>query len=101
MNFETAIAYVLRYEGSLSDDKRDPGGLTKFGISQRAYPDLDIAGLTLNEAKQIYLRDYWWPVRAHELPETLRLVVFDCAVNQGVKTRDQAAAARRRRSRRW
>jgi lysozyme family protein len=86
VNFEAAIAHVLRYEGGLSDDTRDPGGLTRFGISQRAHPDLDIAALTLNEAKQIYLRDYWWPVRAHELPEALRLPVFDCAVNQGVGT---------------
>lgn len=38
--------------------KNDPGGKTKYGISQKAYPALNIKALTLNEVKKIYFRDY-------------------------------------------
>ena len=41
--FEQAFAIVAGEEGGLCRDPGDPGGLTKFGISQRAYPGLDIA----------------------------------------------------------
>src|SRR6516162_1734207 len=34
--FETAVDFVLTAEGGLIDDPSDPGGLAKFGISQRA-----------------------------------------------------------------
>lgn len=86
MNFERAIETVLRWEGGEVNDPRDPGGHTKYGISQRAFPDLDIANLTLHQAKQIYLEQYWMPVRARDLPAILRLPVFDTAVNMGVGT---------------
>lgn len=58
-NFDIAIEVVLANEGVLSDDSADRGGLTKYGISQHAYPNLDIASLTLDDAKAIYKRDYW------------------------------------------
>lgn len=86
MTFEQAVEVVLKWEGGEVNDPRDPGGHTKFGISRRAFPDLDIAALTLNQAKQIYLEKYWMPVRARELPKILRLPVFDTAVNMGVGT---------------
>lgn len=86
MNFEQAIAVILKWEGGFVDDPEDPGKATRFGISKRAHPDVDIASLTLNQAKQIYLEQYWMPVRARELPAILRLPVFDTAVNMGVGT---------------
>lgn len=58
-NFEKAVAFVLRHEGGYTNDNRDPGGETKFGISKRAYPSLDIKNLTEEQAKVIYRRDYW------------------------------------------
>lgn len=64
----------------------DPGGLTKFGISQRAYPDLDVEGLREIDASEIYLRDYWQPCRCDALPWVFALPLFDGAVNQGVRT---------------
>jgi lysozyme family protein len=79
MNFEQAVQVVLKWEGGFVDDPRDPGQATKFGISKAANPDIDIANLTLHQAKQIYLEQYWMPVRARELPVILRLPVFDCA----------------------
>ena len=57
--FHDCIAHVLAAEGGLVNDPKDPGGVTKFGISQRSYPALDIRALTLDDAKTIYQRDYW------------------------------------------
>jgi lysozyme family protein len=78
---------VLRHEGGYVNDPRDPGGETRFGISKRAYPDVDILRLTEDEAKAIYRRDYWDKLRPDELPQQLAICVFDCAVNMG---RDKA-----------
>jgi lysozyme family protein len=81
-----AIAFVLRMEGGQEAelDPADPGGLTKFGISQKAYPNLDIRALTMDEAISIYHRDYWLPISGDDLPPALAIATFDCAVNQGV-----------------
>ncbi|MEY4402177.1 MAG: hypothetical protein RIR91_212 [Verrucomicrobiota bacterium] len=86
-SFLRAVAAILEAEGgdTITDDPDDPGGLTRWGISQRSYPDLDIANLTKDDAVEIYYRDFWLPVRGDELPPKLALVVFDCAVNQGVQ----------------
>ena len=50
MSFNHALALVLSLEG-IGNDSHDPGGETKYGISKRAYPDLDIANLTEEDAK--------------------------------------------------
>lgn len=85
MNFDDAVEHILRFEGggAVTKDARDPGGTTKFGISQRAYPLLDIENLTRTQAVDIYLRDYWCVCRADEMPCQIRLLVFDACVNQG------------------
>src|SRR5271166_4784754 len=54
-----AILAIIAAEGGEVKNSADYGGLTKFGISQRAYPNLDIANLTQNEAADIYQKDYW------------------------------------------
>ena len=58
-NFDRAFRFLIGEEGGYSADPHDPGGETKFGISKRAYPQLDIKSLTLDQAKAIYRRDYW------------------------------------------
>jgi lysozyme family protein len=83
MTFDEAVEFVLEHEGEYSDDPADTGGRTKFGISQRAYPDLDIPNLARGEAVEILRRDYWEKCRCSELPAGLDLLVFDAAVNQG------------------
>lgn len=81
-DFARAVAIILKLEGG---DKviTDTGGLTKYGISQRAYPDLDIRSLTQKQAEDIYERDYWDAVKAGEMVWPLNLFMFDAAVNQG------------------
>ena len=66
--FDRCIRAVLSEEGGLSDHQQDPGGLTKYGISRRAYPDLDIRRLTMDDVIEIYRRDYWNPVHGTDLP---------------------------------
>lgn len=85
-NFDRAIPILLEEEGGLSDNPKDPGGLTKYGISQRAYPSVDIRALTPATAAAIYARDYWPACGADKLPWPLCLFVFDHAVNAGSVT---------------
>ena len=84
--FEKAFAYVIQNEGSYVFDKNDPGGETKFGISKRSYPALNIKDLTLEEAKKIYYRDYWIRRRFEEISSDLIATqVFDFSVNLGIR----------------
>lgn len=55
--FARCIAFVFESEGGLSEDPNDKGGTTKFGISQRAYPNVDIKNLTRQQAELIYRSD--------------------------------------------
>lgn len=86
MDFEQAFQRVLGSEGGYSNDPRDPGGETKFGISRLAYPGEDIKGMTIERAHEIYRRDYWGPAGCDAVPDGAKLPLFDAAVNSGVKT---------------
>lgn len=88
--FRRALDFVLKWEtvyrkgeAVATNDPADTGGLTKFGIDQRSHPNINIRSLTKGLAAAIYHRDYWLPVRAHELPVPVGEVVFDIAVNNG------------------
>jgi lysozyme family protein len=81
--FEAAVQNVLESEGGYVNHPSDPGGETNYGISKRSYPDLDIRSLTREDAVAIYERDYWARVPT-DLPDGLRWMVFDAAVNHGV-----------------
>ena len=84
MNFDSAFDRVIGHEGGLVDDPADPGGLTKFGISQRAYPGVDIKALTVDDAKRLYKRDYWDRSMADQYDGAIGFQLFDAAVNSGV-----------------
>jgi len=93
-NFDNAINKTLLHEGGakFTSDPNDRGGDTKFGISQRAYPELDIKNLTEEKAKQIYKRDYWNKVNADKIDSQLIAEnIFDTAVNMGVRTASRMA----------
>ena len=82
-NFKKALEFVLRWEGGYSNDPNDPGGETKYGISKRSYPELDISKLTLKQVKEIYYENYWLKSGCDKLEHPLNIVVFDTAVNMG------------------
>ena len=79
------IDFILRHEGGYVNDSDDPGGETKFGISKRSYPNLDIKNITKQQATEIYERDFYNKVRGDDLPVWLALMVTDFAVNAGIK----------------
>lgn len=83
MNFETAVAFVIEDEGGYVNHPQDPGGETKYGISKRSYPGLDIKNLTVSEAQKIYRDDFWMETGIDRLPEHLRYMMFDMSVNHG------------------
>jgi lysozyme family protein len=82
-DWDKAIEFVLKMEGGYTWDPNDPGGETKYGISKKAYPQLDIANLSIEEAKAIYRTDFWNACSCDDLPSDLALCVFDMGVNQG------------------
>lgn len=84
MNFDTAFERLIGHEGGYVNNPADPGGETKFGISKRAYPGVDIAKLTVEQAKAIYLRDYWSRAQCDTLPPVVAFQLFDTAVNSGI-----------------
>lgn len=97
--FNHAIAFVLGKEGGYVNDPTDRGGETKFGISDKrdgiadgmtdvdgdGKPDTRIKELTLEQSGQIYFRDYWYPSYCPNWPDGISLIVFDAAVQHGVK----------------
>jgi lysozyme family protein len=82
--FDKAFEIVVGLEGGYVNHPLDPGGETKFGISKRAYPHLNIKTLTLEKAKSIYKKDYWDAAECSLLEPALALLYFDFAVNSGV-----------------
>lgn len=86
MNFDLAFEKLIGHEKGHVNHPSDPGGETNFGISKRAYPGEDIAGMTLERAKVIYLRDYWGRAGCDAVPDGIKFDLFDMAVNSGVKT---------------
>ena len=83
--WDTAFDITIGFEGGYVNDPNDAGGETKYGISKRAYPDLDIKNLTLEQAKEIYHRDYWERCKCDFIPDALSIALFDFAVNSGTK----------------
>lgn len=86
-DFTLAIDKTLAHEGgsTFTNDANDHGGATKFGISQNAYPDLDIQNLTETQAKEIYQRDYWNRMRGDDInSQAVAENIFDACVNMGV-----------------
>jgi lysozyme family protein len=79
-----AIAHAIFLEGDDTQKPTDRGGHTRFGISQKAYPDLDMRSLTREMAEQLYYRDYWLALRCDAFHPAISFVLFDIGVNQGV-----------------
>lgn len=87
MNFDKAFHTLLGHEGGYVDHPSDPGGATRWGVTERVARAAGYAGhmkdFPAEQAKAIYWRQYWVPIKADELPPALRYAVFDGAVNSG------------------
>lgn len=92
-NFAPSLAAVLRSEGGYVNDRRDPGGATNQGVTQRVYDDFrrrqgldprSVRGIEASEVAALYRRNYWDACRCDDLPGGVDYFVFDFAVNSGV-----------------
>lgn len=102
MTFDEAFTRLIGHEGAFSSDPKDPGNWTggrpgagtllgtKFGIAANTYPDLDIKALTLEQAKDIYRRDWWLKLNADQLDPAVVYQLWDFAVNAGMSTAKRA-----------
>jgi lysozyme family protein len=87
MNFNTAFDKLMVHEGGYSDNASDPGGKTRYGITEAVARTNGYLGemseLPLTLAKLIYLESYWLPCNCDNLPDSVKFDVFDGAVNSG------------------
>lgn len=87
MNFDTAFSLLLGHEGDFSNHPEDPGGKTRYGVTEAVARKVGFKGdmreMPLELAKRIYLERYWKPIRGDDLPPGVRYIVFDSAVNSG------------------
>ena len=102
-SFDECQNFVLRWEGGLTDDAADSGGLTNFGVSMAYLQDLaraepafvrsvlgsavvtrsTIRSLTKAQAAALFRHSFWEPPRCGELPRAVALCVYDMSVNHG------------------
>ena len=80
------LVRLVGSEGGYSNrnPKDDPGGGTKWGISKRSYPDLDIKNLTVEQAGAIYLHDFIMYFVKANIHESVIFQLLDFAVNSGI-----------------
>ena len=88
MNFLTAFEKLLKHEGGFSDHSADPGGKTRYGVTEAVARETgyrgDMRELPLDLAQRIYKDKYWDAMQAEALPADVRYIVFDGAVNSGI-----------------
>lgn len=90
-DFLLAIPVILKNEGGLVNNPRDPGGVTNRGISFNWYktinpnatPD-DIKNMTVEQASGLY-QTYWWQRYKYGdiQDQTLATKTLDMSVNMG------------------
>ncbi len=90
--FELAVDKILQHEGHFVNHPADPGGATKYGISQRFLSHLlnrqitieEIKNLTKKDAIQLY-KAHWWD-RYHYnaiIDQSIATKILDLAINIG------------------
>lgn len=92
--FDECLNFVLGVEGGYSNHSADRGGATNLGVTQEVYDDyrsgkglcrIPVSGISAIEVNDIYRTRYWKPIMGDQLPPGVDLVVFDAAVNHGVR----------------
>lgn len=83
---DAIINYVIdNFEGGDKVANEPKGGIAKFGINSIANPDVDVKNLTREGAVKLKTERYWNAIKADELPESIRFIAYDTAVNHGVE----------------
>ena len=104
--FSKAMQFTAKWEGGLSDDKADKGGLTHYGVCLMFLKDIEatskrnkdylrelgvqlpvtrssISSLTREQAEKIFRWQFWDSLSCEEYAEPVAVVLFDMAVNHG------------------
>lgn len=99
MTFDEAFRTVIGHEGGFQNDPADRGNWTggaigkgslvgtKYGVSAASYPGEDIRGMTLERAKEIYLRDFWGPAGCDIVPHVVKSPLFSIAIHTSAPRR--------------
>lgn len=78
--------------GTLHTVEGDPGGMTKWGFSQRANPEVDIADLTKLDAMWLFEAKYWTPLWCGQIEhDQMAFEVVEFAFNAGFTPSIRAA----------
>ena len=80
VGFDAAVSSVMRMEGGFTVDN---GGPTRFGVSERANPDVNAQTLTPDAAKEIYRSRYWNAIGGDSLPPNMQFVALYGAAASG------------------
>lgn len=84
-NFQKAVSRTLGHEGEYSNDPRDPGGETMWGITLRTARAWGYTGamrfLPRETAVRIYEDSYWDPICGDSLSFPIAFQLFDAGVN--------------------
>jgi lysozyme family protein len=89
--FLTFVSQSIAFEtggdksGAYTNDPHDAGGETKWGISKRAHPQLNIKALTYSQAVDIYKTQYWNDLYDYILSDMLAFKLFDMGILMGPK----------------
>ncbi len=86
-NFDSAFDLLMDIEGYESNDKRDPGRRTKYGIASAYHPEINLDTLTREGAKDFYLAEYWKTLGCDELKWPFDVALFIQGVNMGAAKR--------------
>jgi len=82
-NFQRCVDFVIDELEGGDSLVVDTGGATRYGISSRGNPDVNVRELSRTGAEEIYRKRYWEPLNCDTLAWPMDLIVFDTAVNQG------------------
>lgn len=87
MNVDQVLDKILGKEGGYVNDSDDRGGETNFGITQDTLDRMGIRksvkGISKDDAKAIYLAEYYIKPKIDTLPENIQHKVLDMSVNHG------------------
>ena len=102
--FAAIIPFTMKWEGGLTDDAADSGGLTNFGVCAEFLKDCTrnhpawlraagipvtggdrarIRALTRANAEELFRQAFWLPYGLDDLPVAVAACVFDMNMNHG------------------
>ena len=101
-NYENCLAITLKWEGGDVNNPADPGGKTRWGITQATYNAFrkahhlaakSVFTMEKPEMLSIYKENYWDVVSGDSLPVGVDLATWDFGVNSGPSRAKNALAS--------